>query len=86
MTNTEIRNTILEILQIIGIPIVLDLADYEEDVNLLDLEIDSLAFFSLIVEIESSFSIELPDEVIVPEKLISLNAFVSTIADLIDDD
>ncbi|MCI8691846.1 MAG: acyl carrier protein [Lachnospiraceae bacterium] len=57
----------------------------EEDVNLLDYGIDSIAFMSIIIELEEEFNCIIPDGVLDFELFKSLNALTSFIETLLQD-
>lgn len=73
----EIKKIIIETLEDQGIFIEL-----EEDVNLLDYNIDSITFMSIIIELESQLNIEFPDELLSYDSLRSLNGFATLILEL----
>ena len=51
-----------------------------EHADLLDqLEMDSITFISIVVEIESYFNIEIPDDMLLPESFNSVDNIVSLI-------
>ena len=52
----------------------------EED---LELEIDSIQFLSVIVDIEETFKIEIPDDLLIADQLLSFNDFYSLVQDLL---
>lgn len=73
----EIKKIIIETLEEQGIFIEL-----EEDVNLLDYNIDSITFMTIIIELESQLNIEFPDELLSYDSLRSLNGFATLILEL----
>ncbi len=73
----EIKKIIVKTLEEQGIFIEL-----EEDVNLLEYNIDSITFMSIIIELESQLNIEFPDELLSYDSLRSLNGFATLILEL----
>lgn len=67
------RSRLLDIFEQTGI--VVDGSVLEQDTDLRDYVEDSVQFISAIVEIESQFDIELPDELLLYDSLASFQAF-----------
>lgn len=73
----DFKSKILEILDSNGIYI--DVENIENDIDLREYVTDSIQFISFIVEIEKQLEIEFPDEVLLYDKISSLNGFVNII-------
>lgn len=75
MKYEDIRSKAIDTLEKIGalIPDIDPVID--EDINIQDYIFDSLQFITFIVELERMLEIEIPDELLNYENLVSLNAF-----------
>lgn len=72
-----IKNYIFEILDETGI--FVDLCDFEKDLDLREYIVDSLQYVYFIVELESRLGIELPNEILLYENLMSINGFANMV-------
>lgn len=77
-----VREVVIKCFEDVGI--ILDSSAENEDINLLEYGIDSLAIISVIVEIEEKLSINVPDDYLSLEGLTSFNGFLSMIESLVD--
>lgn len=59
-------------------------ADIEDDINLHNYILDSLQYITFIVELEQTLDIEIPDDMLNYENLLSLNAFCIGLSELYD--
>lgn len=80
MTVEIIKKHIFEILDENGIYV--DPCDMAEDLDLREYLVDSLQYVYFIVELENRLDIELPNEILLYENLISINGFVNMIINL----
>lgn len=78
----DVTKKLIETLEEVGI--VIDLSSCSEDFDLREYIEDSLVFISTIVHIEESFDIEIPDELLSYDALVSFHAFVNTITELVE--
>ena len=84
-SEAEIKNKIIEILTKLFSESGIDL-DVLEYVDLVDdLGMDSINFISLIIEIETAFEIQIPDEWLQMEKFQTYTAIYSTVAELLSE-
>ena len=75
----DIRTKLLECLDELGI-----LIDSEEqDINLQEYIIDSLQFISFILAIEQKLNIEMPDEMLLYEKIESFNGYCEAVLSVV---
>lgn len=81
MKELNIRNIIIEEMENLGV--IIDAT--AEDIDLLNIGIDSITFISLIVSIEGRLNIEIPDEYLRIEVLNSFNGFVHLIDSLVNE-
>jgi acyl carrier protein len=56
--------------------------DFDNDIDLREYLTDSLLFITAIVEFEKSLNIEIPDEMLIYDKVSSLNSFVAMLDEL----
>ena len=77
----EIQEKLLSILEDNGIYI--DRKQIGDDIGLREYIADSLQFISFIVEIENSLNIEFPDEILLFDKIASLNGFSNAIKSIL---
>lgn len=79
----EVKDKLINIFQDNGIYI--DKKKMGEDIDLRDYITDSIQYISFIVEIEKEFDIEFPDELLLFDKIASLNGFSNIIKAIILD-
>ena len=70
------QDKIVDIIADMGIMVV---RNNEDDINLQEYIIDSLQFISFILELERTFDIEFPDEMLLYESIQSLNGLASMV-------
>ncbi len=75
----NIKDKIIEILEQYGIII----EDDGADVDLQEYGMDSLTYIMFICDVEECFSVQLPDEYLAIDGIVSLNTMVEIIEDLI---
>lgn len=75
----EIRDQIVKCLETIGI--FLEPSD-NEDINICEYGMDSMGYIIFICEIESCFEIEIPDEYLNIQNVVSLNKLTSIVSQL----
>lgn len=56
--------------------------DFDETTELMDIIEESMTFITFIVEIENMFEIEIPDEYLIPGKLVSIDDTINMIENL----
>jgi acyl carrier protein len=78
----KVRERLLGILEESGLYV--EQKSSGEDLDLREYIVDSVQFMSFVVEIESQFNIEMPDEVLVYDKLGSLNGLAAIIESIVD--
>lgn len=82
----SIHNTfdiILDILDLIGMKVFLE--NDIDDINLSEIGFDSVTFISFVVEIEDRFQIEIPDEFLILDNVVSLRGFSNLIDSLVEE-
>mgnify|MGYP000292149226 FL=1 len=79
MTLQEVKQTVYETLLEAGIMI----DSIEEDFDLQDFIQDSIQFISFIVSLEEKFNIEIPDEMLTFDEVVSFNNFCQRIYDVL---
>lgn len=79
MSNYEIEEKIIEAFNNIGIFIDIDEAN---DISIEEILEDSLMFISFIVELEQIFSIEIPDDFLLPERISSFESIKNMILEI----
>ena len=85
ITKKDVFETISECLSNMGV--IVDIETIEtEDVNLLEYELDSLAFVSFVVDLEHKLNIVIPDEYLTYSVLESLHGFANLIIQVLIDD
>lgn len=72
---SEIKERVLKVLDNVGIFLESD----DDDVRIIDFGIDSLTFIVLVTEIEKEFSIQIPDEYMNFDLLLSLKTLCNMI-------
>ena len=75
----NIRNAIIESLDEIGIVI----EDDEKDFDLQEYIVDSLQFISLVVTIEQKLNIEMPENLLLYERMKSFNGYCEAIREIV---
>ena len=80
-----IKNKVIEIFELNGfyLPIA---EEIEDDINIMEYDISSLEFISIIIRFEEELGIRIPDEVLTIELFQSFNALVEFIYDLSEGD
>lgn len=80
MKYEDIRSKAIDTLGKMGalIPDIDSVID-DEDINIQDYIFDSLQFITFIVELENMLEMEIPDELLNYENLVSLNAFCTSL-------
>ena len=82
MNLSSVDKAVIQCMNDIGI--IVDEEDLRcTDVNLLDYDIDSIMFISLLVNIEEKLGISIPDEYLAYEILSSYRGFVTIIKELV---
>lgn len=79
MTLQEVKQTVYETLLEAGIMI----DSIEEDFDLQDFIQDSIQFISFIVSLEEKLNIEIPDEMLTFDEVVSFNNFCQRIYDVL---
>lgn len=79
--NEKRKNSIYGIAEEIKEARLLSEADDEE--NILDYGMDSLAYIRLIISLEDYFDVEFEDEVLIENKLISVTSFFEAISEIL---
>lgn len=77
----EIKRIIKEELENLGVIIEIN----DDDLDLNDIDINSLTFITFIVNLEERLAIEIPDELLSMEAFKSLNGFSTMIASLVEE-
>lgn len=77
MTVEKVKNCFFEILEEIGIYI--DICERKEDIDLTEYLIDSLQYIYIIVELEEKLGVQLSDEIILYDNLVSMNGFANMV-------
>ena len=78
MQEKEIYNIVKEAFEQAGI-----LFSSDEDIMLSEYVVDSIQYITSIVNIENALGIEVPNELLLPEKMQTLKAFSSVLVDLV---
>lgn len=81
MLINDVSKKLVETLEEVGI--VIDLSSYDDDFDLREYIEDSLVFISTIIHIEDNLGIEIPDELLSYDALLSFKAFTNTITELV---
>lgn len=76
----KIREKIIECLETIGI--FLDPSD-DEDINICEYGMDSMGYIIFICEVETCFNIEIPDEYLNIQNVVSLNKLTNIVSHLL---
>ena len=71
------QDKIVDIIADMGVMVVRN--NEEDDINLQEYIVDSLQFISFILELERTFDIEFPDEMLLYESIQSLNGLASMV-------
>ena len=74
MNKDQIRNQILDSLELVGVSIMPEEVKMDNDINIQSYLSDSLMFLSVIVQLEQDLEIEFEEEYLNWEMLSSLNA------------
>lgn len=77
----DIKEKLIECLESIGVFV----ENTNEDVCINDYNVDSLMMISLILKIEETFSVDIPDECLTFETLSSLNGLTILIESLVEE-
>lgn len=80
-----IKNKVIEIFELNGFYLPITVKK-EDDFNIMEYEISSLEFISIIIQFEEEFRIRIPDEVLTIELFQSFNALVEFLYDLSEGD
>jgi acyl carrier protein len=78
----NIREKIINVLEAAGI--YFDREKNDDDSDLREYIMDSIQFITFIVELEKEINIEFPDDVLIYDKLASLNGFITIVGSIID--
>lgn len=76
------RKLIIECLEEVGISLDKELVCTGQDLNLQEYIIDSIVYINFIVALEEKLGYEVPDEVLLYDKLLSMNAFLKMLEEV----
>ena len=77
----NIKAQLIDLLEEVGVYIVTT----DDDVNVLDYNIDSISFITFVISVENHYGIEIPDEFLMIDVLLSLDGFVNLVQDQIEE-
>jgi acyl carrier protein len=82
MSRDDIKSGIITCFQSIGIMVADD--NLSDDLEIQEYIEDSIMFITMIIELESYFNIEIPDEFLLPETISSLGALTDLVTKLLN--
>ncbi len=80
MENNEIRQKIIDCLEVIGIYV--DITS-DEDINICEYGMSSFEYVVFICEVENAFSIDIPDDYLNIQEVVSINALTEVVLKLL---